>query len=56
MTTSFKSKIEQLFARQELLLTAKNEKVADGNGVFDRYKNPVLTAFHTPIHLEVRSG
>jgi 4-O-beta-D-mannosyl-D-glucose phosphorylase len=49
MTTSFESKIDQLFARQELLLTAKNEKVEDGNGVFDRYKNPVLTAAHTPI-------
>jgi 4-O-beta-D-mannosyl-D-glucose phosphorylase len=49
MTISFRSKIEQLFARHEILLTSKNEKVEGGNGVFDRYKNPVLTAAHTPI-------
>jgi 4-O-beta-D-mannosyl-D-glucose phosphorylase len=49
MRTQFKSKIDQLFTRQELLLSAKNEKIEDGNGVFDRYKNPVLTAAHTPI-------
>jgi 4-O-beta-D-mannosyl-D-glucose phosphorylase len=49
MSTLFESKIGQLFARQEKLLLAKNEKVEDGNGIFDRYKNPVLTAAHTPI-------
>ena len=47
--THFKSKIEQLFSRQELLLFAKNERVEDGNGIFDRYRNPVLTAAHTPV-------
>jgi 4-O-beta-D-mannosyl-D-glucose phosphorylase len=49
MSTSFKSRIKQLFDQQELLLSAKNEKIKDGNGVFDRYKNPILTAAHTPI-------
>jgi 4-O-beta-D-mannosyl-D-glucose phosphorylase len=49
MNTDFKSRIDQLFARQEILLSAKNEKADGGNGVFDRYKNPVLTAAHTPI-------
>jgi 4-O-beta-D-mannosyl-D-glucose phosphorylase len=49
MSTEFKAKIEQLFARQEVLLSAKNEKVEGGNGIFDRYKNPILTAAHTPV-------
>jgi len=49
MRTQFKSKIDQLFARQELLLSAKNKRVEDGNGIFDRYTNPVLTAAHTPV-------
>ncbi len=49
MSTNFNSKIEQLFANQEILLSAKNEKAEGGNGVFDRYKNPVLTAAHTPV-------
>lgn len=49
MRSDFKSQIEQLFARQELLLSAKNEKTEGGNGVYDRYKNPVLTAAHTPV-------
>lgn len=38
-----------MFADQELLLSAKNEKIAGGNGIFDRYKNPILTAAHAPI-------
>ncbi len=42
MKTQFKSKVDKLFARHELLLSAKNERIEDGNGIFDRYKNPVL--------------
>jgi len=49
MTADFKVKLEQLFAKHELLLSEKNEKQPDGNGIFDRYKNPILTAAHTPI-------
>ncbi|MHB9143664.1 MAG: glycosidase, partial [Paludibacter sp.] len=49
MNTDFKSKIEKLFADHEVLLSIKNEKVENGNGVFDRYKNPILTAAHTPV-------
>ncbi len=33
----------------EQTVTRKNEKALPGNGIFERYKNPVLTAEHTPI-------
>lgn len=31
------------------LLVAKNTKQSPGNGIFERYTNPVLTAQHTPL-------
>ena len=41
-------KIDKLFADHEELINLKNEAL-DGNGVYNRYKNPILTAAHTPI-------
>lgn len=38
----------KLFEEYEALLAKKNEKAEFYNGVFDRYKNPVLTAAHVP--------
>ena len=35
--------------RQEALLSQKNEKTDFYNGLFDRYKNPVLTREHIPL-------
>ena len=49
MKSGFKKKIHKLFDKHEELLSARNKKVKNGNGIFDRYKNPVLTAAHTPI-------
>jgi 4-O-beta-D-mannosyl-D-glucose phosphorylase len=46
---AFKQSVQELFARQENLLTLQNSKSPNGNGVFDRYENPVLTAAHAPI-------
>jgi 4-O-beta-D-mannosyl-D-glucose phosphorylase len=31
------------------LVGRKNRRVKDGNGVYDRWENPVLTAAHTPL-------
>jgi len=31
------------------LIERKNRRLKDGNGVFDRWQNPVLTAAHTPL-------
>jgi 4-O-beta-D-mannosyl-D-glucose phosphorylase len=45
----FRSKVRELVKRQEMLLARKNGKVEGGNGVFDRYRHPVLTAEHAPL-------
>lgn len=38
-----------MFAQHEELITRKNEPVETTNGVYTRYKYPVVTAAHTPI-------
>jgi len=45
----FKRKTHELFRRHEKLITRRNTRLATGNGVFDRYTYPVLTAEHTPL-------
>lgn len=49
MGSNFKKKVHKLLLKHEELLSAKNKKVKNGNSVFDRYKNPILTAAHTPV-------
>ena len=46
---SFDEKLKELTARHEALLTRKNEPMDEGNGVFTRYKYPIITAAHTPV-------
>ena len=46
---AFKKGVQDLFKQQEKLLTRSNRKSPGGNGVFDRYELPVLTAAHAPI-------
>ena len=45
----FEQRLEQILNAHELLLNRKNEPVALSNGVYVRYKYPVLTAEHTPL-------
>ena len=45
----FKKSVQNLFRQQEKLLAQRNHKSPGGNGVFDRYEHPVLTAEHTPL-------
>jgi 4-O-beta-D-mannosyl-D-glucose phosphorylase len=45
----FDQKVRRLFRRYEELINRKNAKRKFGNGVFDRYVSPVLTADHTPV-------
>ncbi len=45
----FNRKIQVLFKQHEKLIRRKNSKVADGNGIFERYTYPVVTADHTPL-------
>jgi 4-O-beta-D-mannosyl-D-glucose phosphorylase len=41
--------LNHLRAQHEELLSKKNEKLPFGNGIYDRYTNPVLTGEHAPI-------
>ena len=45
----FKKKVQNLFKQQEKLLSQRNRTSPGGNGIFDRYELPVLTAAHAPI-------
>jgi 4-O-beta-D-mannosyl-D-glucose phosphorylase len=45
----FKKNVQALFERHEKLLTRSNKKMSGGNGVFDRYEYPVLSAAHAPV-------
>lgn len=47
--STFEDKVKRLFAQHEELITRKNEPVETTNGVYTRYKYPVVTAAHTPI-------
>ena len=44
---AFEEKVKRLFDQYEELITRKNEPVEHTNGVYTRYKYPVLTAAHT---------
>ncbi|MGF1635837.1 MAG: glycosidase [Cyclobacteriaceae bacterium] len=45
----FDQKLARMMQEQEAFLSRKNDIVIGGNGVFDRYRYPILTAAHTPI-------
>ena len=47
--TEFEKKVAALRAHHEELLTKKNKKVEWGNGIYEKYVNPILTAEHTPL-------
>jgi 4-O-beta-D-mannosyl-D-glucose phosphorylase len=45
----FKDRYEIELRKYEDLISRKNEKTENYNGIFDRYKYPVLTREHTPL-------
>ncbi|PYS73527.1 MAG: glycosidase [Acidobacteria bacterium] len=47
--SEFDSQLKLLMDRQSELLGRKNTKAESGNGIVDRYVNPVVTAAHAPI-------
>jgi 4-O-beta-D-mannosyl-D-glucose phosphorylase len=49
MKQSFQARLEQLQKEHERLISRKNEKVEPGNGIFNRYKYPILTREHIPL-------
>jgi 4-O-beta-D-mannosyl-D-glucose phosphorylase len=49
MKELFGKRLKKLKKNHQELLSQKNEMREDNNGIFNRYKYPVLTAEHTPL-------
>lgn len=49
MYKKFAKRLQQLESDHRKLLLAPNEPLEESNGVVQRYKNPILTAKHTPL-------
>jgi len=47
--TSFKQKLKRLEQQHRKLIRRPNPPQTNGNGIFDRYQKPVLTAEHIPL-------
>ena len=48
-TQEFDKKLNKLFKKHSELINRENEKLKDGNGIFNRYKYPILTDRHAPL-------
>jgi len=46
---NFYVQLGRLKAKHEELISLKNEQSEDYNGIYNRYKNPIITAEHTPL-------
>ena len=46
---NFQEKVQALRQRHEALLMRKNQVVEGGNGIYEKYVYPILTAEHTPL-------
>ena len=44
----YDNRLHILTKEYETLISRENEKIRPGNGIFERYKYPILTAAHTP--------
>ena len=49
MNSIFDNRLNVLSEEYETLITTRNRKVLPGNGIFERYQYPMLTAAHTPL-------
>lgn len=49
---NFNARLASLETFKEAILTKKNKKEEMGNGIFERYHNPIVTADHAPLHWE----
>ncbi len=47
--TDFQQRVKALRERHEALLARKNEPVPYGNGIYEKFRYPILTAEHTPL-------
>lgn len=46
---NFTERLSAIRAHHEELLTRKNEPLPWGNGIYEKYRHPILTADHTPL-------
>ncbi|MFP4660795.1 MAG: glycosidase [Halanaerobiales bacterium] len=46
----FRKRLDALVLNHKEIVNRKNEKILPGNGIFDRYRYPVLTDEHTPLY------
>ena len=49
MNMDFKEQVLKLRQHHEELLALKNEPLAWGNGIYEKYQHPILTAEHIPL-------
>lgn len=49
MTEQFNLRLSQLTKAWQELVEKPNRKIEPGNGIYDRYANPVITAAHAPV-------
>lgn len=49
MNSQYQDQIRKLFQDHEQLIKRKNSPSENYNGIFQRYKHPIITAAHTPI-------
>ena len=52
MNMNYQEKVQALRQRHEALLQRKNQVVEGGNGIYEKYVYPILTAEHTPLELK----
>ncbi len=46
----FNKKLNKLFERHNKLIAKENKPIKEYNGIYQRYKRPILTAQHTPVY------
>ena len=49
MRTNFEKRLKQLQSEYEKLVSRNNSIAGTGNGIYNRYDHPILTAAHTPL-------
>src|SRR5215467_2268924 len=49
MKRNFEKRLEELKRSHKMLVKRKNRKKNNGNGIYERFEHPVLTAEHTPL-------
>ena len=49
MTSNFEARLQALQIEHKKLIKRQNERLPLGNGVYNRYQYPILTAAHTPL-------